>query len=92
MADRPYSVLSCGVSLDGYLDNAYRSRLILSNDADLDRMDAMRASCDAIMGGATTLRDVNPRLLVKSPERRPERVATGRTSSPMKVTVTRSGR
>jgi 5-amino-6-(5-phosphoribosylamino)uracil reductase len=92
MADRPYTVLSCGISLDGYLDNADRRRLILSNDADLDRVDAVRASCDAIMVGAATVRNDNPRLLVKSPQRRAERVATGRPSSPMKVTVTRSGR
>jgi 5-amino-6-(5-phosphoribosylamino)uracil reductase len=92
MADRPYTILSCGVSLDGYLDNAHRSRLILSNDADLDRVDAVRASCDAIMVGAATVRNDNPRLVIKSAQRRAERVATGRPDSPIKVTVTRSGR
>jgi 5-amino-6-(5-phosphoribosylamino)uracil reductase len=92
MADRPYTILSCAVSLDGYLDNAGPGRLILSNDADLDRVDALRAGCDAIMIGAATVRTDNPRLLVKSPERRAERVAAGRSSSPMKVTVTGSGR
>ena len=92
MADRPYTVLSCGVSLDGYLDNADRSRLILSNDADLDRVDELRASCDAIMVGAATVRSDNPRLLVKSVQRRAEREATGLPGSPMKVTVTDSGR
>jgi len=92
MADRPYTILSCGISLDGYLDNAERSRLILSNDADLDRVDGVRASCDAIMVGAATVRNDNPRLLVKSPQRRAERVASGRPSTPTKVTVTRSGR
>ena len=91
MADRPYTILSCGISLDGYLDDAGRGRLILSNEADLDRVDAVRASCDAIMVGAATVRNDNPRLLVKSPERRAERVATGRPASPMKVTVTGSG-
>jgi 5-amino-6-(5-phosphoribosylamino)uracil reductase len=38
------------------------------------------------------VRNDNPRLLVKSPQRRAERVATGRPESPMKVTVTGSGR
>lgn len=92
MADRPYTILSCGISLDGYLDNADGGRLILSNAADLDRVDAVRATCDAILVGAETVRKDNPRLLVKSRERRVERVASGRPASPMKVTITRSGR
>ena len=92
MADRPYTILSCGVSLDGYLDSAGPGRLILSNDADLDRVDEVRAGCDAIMVGAATVRNDNPRLLVKSPRRRDDRVASGRPPSPVKVTVTASGR
>jgi len=49
VADRPYTLLSCGVSIDGYLDSATEKRLLLSNDADLDRVDAVRAACDAIL-------------------------------------------
>ena len=65
MADRPYTLLSCGMSIDGYLDNASEQRLLLSNDADLDRVDAVRAGCDAILVGAATVRNDNPRLLVR---------------------------
>ena len=54
MADRPYTLLSCCMSLDGYLAGATRRRLLLSNDADFDRVDAVRARCDAILVGATT--------------------------------------
>jgi hypothetical protein len=39
MIDRPYTVLSSSMSLDGYLDDATDRRLVLSNDADLDRVD-----------------------------------------------------
>jgi 5-amino-6-(5-phosphoribosylamino)uracil reductase len=88
MADRPYTVLSCSMSIDGYIANA-ASRLLLSNDADFDRVDAVRASCDAILVGAATVRIDNPRLLVRSQERRDERTARGLAASPMKVTVTR---
>jgi 5-amino-6-(5-phosphoribosylamino)uracil reductase len=88
VAERPYTLLSCGMSIDGYLDSATRTRLTLSNDIDLDRVDAVRASCDAILVGAATVRNDNPRLLVRSHARRAERVASGRYSSPMKVTVT----
>ena len=88
MAERPYTLLSCGISIDGYLDSVTRTRLALSNDADFDRVDAVRATCDAVLVGAATVRNDNPRLLVRSAERRAERVARGQCPSPMKVTVT----
>lgn len=88
MADRPYTLLSCAMSIDGYLDGAGDERLTLSNDADLDRVDAVRAECDAILVGAATVRNDNPRLLVRDPHRRDERVARGLKPSPLKVTVT----
>jgi 5-amino-6-(5-phosphoribosylamino)uracil reductase len=87
MPDRPYTMLSCSVSLDGYLGDR-TPRLALSNDADFDRVDEVRASCDAIMVGAATVRTDNPRLLVRSQARRAERQARGLASSPMKITVT----
>jgi 5-amino-6-(5-phosphoribosylamino)uracil reductase len=88
MRDRPYTLLSCSMSIDGYIGNG-ASRLLLSNDADFDRVDAVRASCDAILVGAATVRIDNPRLLVRSRARREERAARGLAASPMKVTVTR---
>ena len=88
MRERPYTLLSCCVSIDGYIGNA-ASRLLLSNDADFDRVDGVRASCDAILVGAETVRIDNPRLLVRSEERREERTGRGLPESPIKVTVTR---
>jgi riboflavin-specific deaminase-like protein len=88
MRERPYTLLSCCVSIDGYIGNA-ASRLLLSNEADFDRVDAVRASCDAILVGAETVRVDNPRLLVRSQARRDERASRGLPGSPMKVTVTR---
>jgi 5-amino-6-(5-phosphoribosylamino)uracil reductase len=78
--------------LDGYLDSPATARLPLSNAADFDRVDAVRAGSDAILVGAATVRNDNPRLLVRSPDRRADRVARGLTPSPAKVTVTASGR
>jgi riboflavin-specific deaminase-like protein len=91
MSDRPYVLLSCAMSVDGYIDDASPQRLLLSNDADFDRVDAVRAGCDAILVGANTLRRDNPRLLVRSAERRAHRVAQGMAPSPIKVTLTNSG-
>jgi 5-amino-6-(5-phosphoribosylamino)uracil reductase len=88
MPDRPYILLSCALSIDGYLGSASPRRLELSNDADFDRVDAVRASCDAILVGATTVRNDNPRLLVRSQNRRDARTAQGLPPSPIKVTVT----
>ena len=88
MSDRPYTLLSCGVSLDGYLDGARNKRLMLSNEADLDRVDAVRATCDAILVGAATVRNDNPRLLVRSKQRQQDRISRGLRPSPIKVTVT----
>ena len=87
----PYVLLSAAVSLDGYLDDTGPERLLLSGPADFDRVDAVRASCDAILIGAGTLRADNPRLLVNSAERRAARVAAGRPEYPLKVTVSATG-
>ncbi|MFJ2906171.1 dihydrofolate reductase family protein [Streptomyces sp. NPDC087212] len=87
----PYVLLSAAVSLDGYLDDAGPDRLLLSSPADFDRVDEVRASVDAILVGAGTIRADNPRLLVNSPERRAARVADGRSPYPLKVTVSGSG-
>jgi 5-amino-6-(5-phosphoribosylamino)uracil reductase len=76
------------MSIDGYLDSATVKRLPLSNDADFDRVDSVRATCDAILVGAATVRNDNPRLLVRSSTRRDERLARGLRPSPIKVTVT----
>jgi 5-amino-6-(5-phosphoribosylamino)uracil reductase len=91
MPDRPYTVLSCCVSLDGYLDDAGPERLVLSPAADLDRVDAERAGCDAILVGAETVRRDDPRLLVRSDACRASRAARGLPPTPLRVTVTRGG-
>jgi len=89
---RPYVLLSVATSLDGHIDDASPERLILSNAEDLDRVDAERAAADAILVGAATIAADDPRLLVRSATRRAERVARGAPPSPIKVTITRTGK
>ncbi|MEV8635527.1 RibD family protein [Streptosporangium sp. NPDC051023] len=91
MTDRPYVLLSCATSIDGYIDDTSDERLILSNDEDFDRVDAERAGVDAILVGANTIRADNPRLLVRSRERRAARVEKALSESPIKVTLTAQG-
>lgn len=72
-------LLSAAVSLDGYLDDTTDSRLVLSNDADLDRVRRLRGHYDAILVGAATVRRDNPSLAALD------------GPHPRKVTVTATG-
>src|SRR4051794_37714983 len=91
MRERPYTLLSCALSIDGYLDAGDGGRLLLSNADDLARVDAVPAESDAILVGAATVRADDPRLLVRSPQLRATRLAQGRSESPTRVTLTRRG-
>lgn len=89
---RPHVLLSAAASIDGYLDTRPgEDRLMLSNKADFDRVDSVRAGVDAILIGAGTLRADNPRLLVNSELRRAARLTAGQSEYPLKVTVTGTG-
>jgi riboflavin-specific deaminase-like protein len=88
---RPYIILSCATSADGYLDDASPRRLILSGPADLDRVDDVRAGCDAILVGAGTIRKDNPRLAIRDPRRRARRAARGLPEHPARITLTATG-
>jgi 5-amino-6-(5-phosphoribosylamino)uracil reductase len=91
VTERPYVLLSCAISVDGCLDAPGPQRLILSGEADLDRVDDERSQADAIMVGAGTIRRDDPRLLIRSPERRAARIAGGLPEHPAGVTITASG-
>jgi 5-amino-6-(5-phosphoribosylamino)uracil reductase len=89
---RPYVLMSVAQSIDGYIDDTSPQRLVLSSEEDLDRVDEVRAGCDAILIGAVTLRRDNPRLRVKSAERRAARKARRLPEELLLVIVTRSGK
>ncbi len=91
MAERPYVLASAACSLDGYLDDASGERLMLSGEADLDRVDEVRAGVDAILVGAGTVRADNPRLLVRSEQRRRARRERGEPANPAKVVISSAG-
>ena len=91
MPTRPYVLISCAMSADGRIDDTGPARLMLSGPEDLERVDELRASADAILVGANTVRRDNPRLLIRSPRLRAARVAAGRPEHPLRVTVTTTG-
>lgn len=84
-------IVSAAMSLDGFLDDTAPERLVLSNAADFDRVDEVRASVDAIAVGAGTVRADDPRLLVRSAERRGRRVAEGCSPQPLRAVFSPSG-
>jgi 5-amino-6-(5-phosphoribosylamino)uracil reductase len=89
--DRPYVLLSCAVSLDGYIDDSSDRPLRLSGDADIDRVDELRGRSDAILVGAGTIRSDNPLLLLRSQARRDARIASGLSPDPARVVISGSG-
>jgi 5-amino-6-(5-phosphoribosylamino)uracil reductase len=90
-SERPYVLLSCAMSVDGYIDDTSSDRLLLSNKADFERVDSQRALADAVLVGASTIRRDNPRLLVRLPASQSARQERGLPVSPVKVTITGTG-
>lgn len=88
---RPSVLLSVAMSLDGCIDDTSPHRLVLSDAADLDRVDGVRAEADAILVGAGTVRADDPRLRVRSAERVAARVAAGRPEQPLRVVLSGRG-
>jgi 5-amino-6-(5-phosphoribosylamino)uracil reductase len=84
-------ILKLAVSLDGCTNDRSGRRLILSNEEDFDRLDEVRACSDAVLVGAATVRADNPKLVIRSSERRATRKNSGKAPDPIKVTVTCSG-
>lgn len=88
---RPFVLLSAAMSVDGCIDDTSARRLVLSDAADLDRVDGERALADAILVGATTVRRDDPRLRVRSPDRVAARTAAGRAEQPLRVVLSGRG-
>ena len=79
-------------SSDGCLDDLTPQRLCLSTPEDWEEVYRLRARFDAILVGASTVRNDNPSLRIKSPELREQRRREGRQPDIARVTITASGR
>ncbi len=84
---RPYIFINAAMTADGKIDDFRRQGAAISSAADWQRVDALRAGSDAIMVGGHTLLQEDPRLLVKSAQRRAERQARGLPPHPAKVGI-----
>ena len=83
--------LSFATTADGFLDDTTSQRLVISSPEDWAAVYRLRATCDAILVGAETLRRDNPALLLRDESVRMRRRADGWPPDLAKVTLTASG-
>jgi riboflavin-specific deaminase-like protein len=88
--DRPYTVVNFVASADGHAAFRGRSRW-LSDDADRELFHGLRERVDAVMAGTGTLRAERYGRMVRDPERRARRAASGLHPEPLAVVFSRSG-
>src|SRR6516164_1747311 len=75
------------MTADGKIDTVARRGAGISSERDWERVDRLRAASDAVMVGGHTLLQEDPRLTVKSPLLRAERLARSLDENPAKVGV-----
>jgi 2,5-diamino-6-(ribosylamino)-4(3H)-pyrimidinone 5'-phosphate reductase len=85
--DRPFVCINVAMTADGKIDTFERKGAAISSQSDRERVDRLRADSDAVMVGARTLLDEDPKLTVKSEALRAERVGRGLSPNPVKVGV-----
>jgi riboflavin-specific deaminase-like protein len=88
--DRPYTIANFVASADGHSAFRGRSRW-LSDDADRELFHGLREHVDAVIAGTRTLRTERYGRVVRDPERRRRRAASGLNPEPLSAIVTRSG-
>lgn len=85
--NRPYVILNVAATADGKTDTTARRGASISSPRDLERVDGLRATSDAVLVGGHTLLSDDPRLTVKSAPLRAGRQARGLPENPIKVGV-----
>ena len=83
--------LSIAASSDCCIDDCKPSRLRLSTDEDWNEIYRLRSDFDAILVGASTVRNDNPSLRIKDAALRERRRREGRQPDIVRVTLTASG-
>ena len=89
---RPYIIVNMAMSADGKISSTERRQVRISGPADRERVDRLKAGCDAVMVGVGTVLADNPSLTVKSGELRRDRVLEGKAENPVRIVVDSRGR
>ncbi|MCU0483238.1 MAG: dihydrofolate reductase family protein, partial [Chloroflexi bacterium] len=84
---RPHVLVNMAMTADGKVDTVERRGARISTEADLRRVDALRAEVDAVMVGGHTLLGEDPRLTVRSTELVDARRRWGRPPQPTRVGI-----
>jgi 2,5-diamino-6-(ribosylamino)-4(3H)-pyrimidinone 5'-phosphate reductase len=82
---RPFIFINSAMSADGKISSVNRKQVRISGQADLTRVDELRAGSDAIMVGVGTVLADDPGLRVKSKDFREARRKNGRPENPLRV-------
>jgi 2,5-diamino-6-(ribosylamino)-4(3H)-pyrimidinone 5'-phosphate reductase len=91
-AERPFVYVNMAMTVDGKITSATREYPGFTSPVDRVRMDRLRATADALMVGAGTVRADNPAWHVRTKEVRERRLAEGRAGGPHRVLVSASAR
>jgi 2,5-diamino-6-(ribosylamino)-4(3H)-pyrimidinone 5'-phosphate reductase len=89
---RPYTIVNMAMSADGKISSVQRRQVRISGPEDRDRVDRLKAGCDALMVGIGTVLADNPSLTVKSDALKKERARAGRPENPVRIVVDSRGR
>ncbi|HMA05041.1 MAG TPA: 2,5-diamino-6-(ribosylamino)-4(3H)-pyrimidinone 5'-phosphate reductase [Methanomicrobiales archaeon] len=89
---RPYVIVNMAMSADGKISSVERRQVRISGAADRERVDRLKAECDAVMVGIGTVLADNPSLTVKSAALRGARARAGKPENPVRIVVDSRGR
>ncbi|HBH54132.1 MAG TPA: hypothetical protein DDY91_19780 [Planctomycetaceae bacterium] len=87
---RPFTFGNLAISVDGRISTADRALHGFGGAEDRDLMEELRARADAVIIGAATVRDENPRLQVSAEKWRKSRLDADRSPQPRGIVVSRS--
>lgn len=80
-------VVNAAMSADGKLSSVTRGQIPISGPEDFERVDALRASVDAVLVGIGTVIADDPHLTVKDADRRSQREENDAPKQPARVVV-----
>lgn len=84
---RPFVFINMAMSADGKISNRLKEQIKLSGKEDLDRVDRLKNSVDAVMVGIGTILLDNPSLTIKSDEIKRRREERGIMENPIRIIV-----
>ena len=84
--------VNVAMSIDGKIASSLREQLVISGPSDFDRVDSLRAQCDAVMVGVQTILAEDPKLLIHDEELSSDRRDRGMPAHPARILVDSKGR